>query len=235
MRRGHSIVSIGIAAALSIGPLAANASDIVAAVPGNTVVQDGAGDQLLVACDPAQPDRPCSLPPGAPLALPGWADIKTAKITQIGGGRVDLFIAFYEPVPATPPVPFLAYFWQFQDGCVMPSPTDKEGIRVRWDGDMWSANWFTVTSCNPRTIVQGDPVPFAFTSDGVFVRVSLADLLTLGGPSLNWFAGVRRLSFSHPTFTRTVAVDVAPDVIAFNPAPPPIVITPEDSAPWEPR
>jgi hypothetical protein len=223
------------AASLLVTPLQVNASEIVAFVPGNTVVQDPADDLLLVNCDVSQPDHPCSLPPETPLPLPGWFDIKTAKVTEIGGGRVDFFIALYEPVPATPPVPFLSYFWTFQDGCIDPSPTDKDGIRVNWDGDTWSANWFVITSCNPRTIVHGDPVDFRFTEDGILVRVSLADLLTKGGTPLLWYAGVRRLPFVHPIFTHTVGVDFAPDVTAFNPTPPPILIHPEDPAIWEPR
>ncbi len=226
---------IAAAAVMLTAPLSATASEVVASVPGNTVVQDPAGDLLLMHCNISLPDHPCSLPPNGPLALPDWADIKTAKITEIGGGRADLSIALYAPIPALPPVPFLSYFWTFQDGCLEPSPTDKEGIRIRWDGDMWGANWFVITSCDPRTIVQGDPVEFRFTEDGVMVRVSLADLLTHGGTPLRWFAGVRRLPFVHPTFTRTVAADVAPDVIEFNLSPPPVLINPEDPATWEPH
>ena len=224
-----------LAALVLIAPLAASASDVVASVPGNTVVQDAAADLLLLPCDPSAPDRPCSLPPGAPATLPAWADVKTAKITAIGGGRADLSIALYAPVPANPDVGFFSYFWQFQDGCVEPSPTDKDGIRVHWDGLVWSANWYVVTSCNPRAIVQGDPVDFVFTEDGVMVRVSLADLLTRGGGvPLTFYAGARRLPFAHPVFTRTAPVDVAPDVIRLNPSPPPILIHPEIPARWQP-
>lgn len=226
-----------LAALMLLGPLTGSASTVEASVPGNTVVQDGYGDLLLRHCDPAFPDRHCSLPPNAPLPLPAWLDIKTARITQIGGGRVDLFIALYEPIPAVPSVPFLSYYWQFQDGCVVPSPTDKDGVRVHWDGNTatWSANWFVITSCSPRTIVQGNPVPFVFTEDGVLVRVSLSELLTRAGSSLQWFAGVRRLPFVHPVFSHTVAVDLAPDVLQFNPTPPPGVVNPESSADWGPR
>ena len=223
------------AAVMLTAPMPSSASQVVALVPGNTVVQDASGDLLLVDCNASFPDHPCSLPPGAPLALPNWFDIKTAKITEIGGDRVDLSIALYAPVPAVPPVPFVTYFWQFQDGCFEPSPTDKDGIRVHWDGDIWSANWYVITSCNPRTVVHGDPVRFVFTDDGVMVRVRLADLITRGGAPLEWYAGVRRLPFAHPTFARTVPVDVAPDVVKFNPSPPPILIHPEDPADWEPR
>jgi hypothetical protein len=218
-----------------ISPLTVTASDVVALVPGNTVVQDVADDLLLVDCNILLPDHPCSLPPGAPLALPDWFDIKTAKITEVGRGRVDLSIALHAPVPAAPPVAFVSYFWQFQDGCLVPSPTDKDGIRVHWDGDMWVANWYVILSCDPRAIVQGDPVDFVFTEDGVMVRVSLSDLITRGGAPLDWYAGVRRLGFAHPVFTHTVPVDVAPDVVEFNPSPPPILIHLEDPATWEPH
>ncbi len=240
----HSLPSLvwgGIViAVLLFLPMAALASEVVASVPGNTVVQDPAGDLLLKNCDPSHPGVPCSLPPSAPLALPDWFDLKTAKITEIGKGRVDLHIELYAPIPAAPPYAFVAYIWQFQDGCVVPSPTNKTSISVVWDGDTetWSANWFVITSCSPRTIVQGDPVPFQFTEDGVKVRVLLSDLLPNGpspGTPLLWYAAVRRLPFVHPTFTRTVPVDFAPDVQAFNPTPPPVLIEPEDSATWDPR
>lgn len=225
---------------LSLGGLALAQSFVAAQVPGNTVVQDPAGDLLLKNCDPADPTVPCSLPPAAPLALPGYFDVKTARITQIGGGRVNFFIALYEAVPETPPEGFVAYFWQFQDGCTVPSPTDKDGIRVVWHGDTdtWSANWYVIESCNPRARVIGDPVPFEFTEDGVKVQVTLSDLLANGGTPgapIEWYAGTRRLSFEHPTFTHTVPTDVAPDVSAFNPTPPPEIIHPEEPAIWEPQ
>jgi len=225
----------GLVAWALVAPLASSASDIVVSVPGNTVVQDAGNDLMLLHCDLAFPDRACSLPPGGPDALPAWADVKTAKITAIGGGRVDLQIALYAPAPADPGVPFFSYFWQFQDGCVEPSPTDKDGIRVHWDGAAWNANWYVITSCNPRHIVQGDPVDFVFTDDGVRVRVSLEDLLTRGGGvPMTFYAGTRRLPFEHPVFTRTIPVDVAPDVNQLNPSPPPILIHPQVPAPWQP-
>ncbi len=240
----HSLSSVmwgGIAVLMLLcAPLAAFASEVVASVPGNTVVQDPAGDLLLRDCDQTQANLPCSLPPGAPLALPGYFDVKTAMITQ-AGSKVDLHIELYAPIPAAPPETRVIYFWQFQDGCLPAgSPTDKDGIHVVSDGDTqtWSANWFVITSCNPRTSVQGDPVPFTFTDAGVKVRVSLSDLLaneTSPGSPLSWYAGVRRLPFEHPVFTHTVPVDLAPDVTAFNPTPSPIIIHPEDPATWDPR
>jgi hypothetical protein len=235
-------LAIVAVALFGLSSLALAQSGVVAQPPGNTVVLDAEGDFLFRNCDPSSPNEPCSLPPLAPLALPGWFDIKKAKITEIGKGRVDLLIELYEPIPEKPPVPFVTYYWQFQDGCVVPSPTDKDGIRIAWDGDTetWSAIWYVITSCTPRTVSFGDPVPFQFTEDGVKVRVLLTDLLTKGGSPLLWFAGVRRLPFKHQTFTHTIPVDVAPNVEAFNPNPPPILfLYPEDStepsAIWEPR
>jgi hypothetical protein len=241
MKKRCVIVSAALSATLvSLGGSALAQSVVTAQVPGNTVVQDPAGDLLLKNCSTTSPDAPCSLPPSAPLSLPGYFDVKTARITQIGGGRVNLFIAPYQPIPAAPLEPFISYFWQFQDGCTVPSPTDKDGIRVHWDGDAqtWSANWFVITSCNPRDVVQGDPVTFQFTEDGVKVQVTLSELLENGsspGSPIEWYAGVRRLPFSHPTFTRTVPVDVAPDVVEFNPDPPPALLRPQDPAIWEPQ
>lgn len=227
--------AVGLCTAFSLVPSATQASDIVVAVPGNTIVQDADGDLMPVNCNPSLPNRPCSLPASASPALPAWQDIKTARIHQVGG-RVDFSIATYGAIPATPPVSFLAYFWQFQDGCVHPSPTNKDGVRVLWDGDMWMAHWYTITSCSPRTIEQGAALPLQLTDEGVRVRASIGDLLTeLGSAPLVWFAGVRRMPFIHPVFTSTVAVDVAPDVFAFNPTPPPAFLFPEDSATWEPR
>jgi hypothetical protein len=242
MKKRGLIGLVTVAAMLvGLGGMALAQGGVVTQVPGNTEVQDPAGDFLLRNCSLAAPNEPCSLPPSAPLALPAWFDIKTAKITQIDEGRVELFIGLYAPVPKRPPVPFVAYIWQFQDGCVVPSPTDKDGIRVVWNGSKgtWSANWFVITSCNPRTITFGDPVPFEFTQDGVKVRVALSDLLANGkspGSPLLWYATVRRLPFVHPNFKHTVPVDIAPNVEVFNPSPPPILLTfPEKSATWMPR
>jgi hypothetical protein len=220
---------------LFVVSLAAKPQDV--SVPGTSVVGDAAGDLMPVNCNPAAVNRPCTLPPGASHALPGWQDIRTAKIHQIGKDRLDLSIALHEPLPSAPPAPFLAYFWQFQDGCVHPSPSDKDGIRVLWDGNMWFAHWYVVTGCNPRTVAQGNRIErLDFTEDGLRVRVALAELLTqVGSTPLLWFAGVRRLPFIHPVFTATLALDVAPDVFAFNPAPPPPLVFPEPSAPWERR
>ena len=221
-------------------------SEIAAAVPGNTLVKDPEGDLLLRNCNPTSPGIPCSLPPGAPLDLPGYFDIKTAKITQIGKGRVDLSIALHEPIPLEPPYGFVNYFWQFEGGCVTGEPGDKDAISIAWHGDTktWSANWIVITNCNPRAIAMGDPIPFEFAEDGVKVRVALADLLTATEETgtLIWHAGVRRVPFiytintgSGPVqITHTVAVDYAPDVVELVPAPQ-YIDYPEEPATWEPR
>jgi hypothetical protein len=235
------VLAIAVAMIVGVESLAFAKSGVVAQVPGNTVVQDSQGDLLLRNCDPSLPNEPCSLPPGAPLALPGYFDIKTAKITEIGRGRVDLSISLYQLIPEEPPYPFLSYIWQFQGGCVGPNPQpgDKDAINVVWDADTgtWSAYWVVITNCSPRNLAIGDPVPFAFTEDGVKVRVALSDLLTATDEegTLEWYAAVRRLPFIRPPFTHTVPVDFAPNVQAFNPTPPPILIEPEDPAIWIPR
>jgi hypothetical protein len=206
--------------------------------PGNTVVHDWMDDFLIVECSQDCLDCPCTLPPNAQLPLPSWMDLRKAKITQIGNSRIDLFITLFAPIPETPPVPFLTYFWQFQDGCIEPSPTDKDGIRLNWDGNTatWSAHWMVITSCDPRTIEIGAPVPFRFIADGAAVRVSLEDLIVEAGDPLKWYVGVRRLPFVHSLFSSTFPVDVAPDVIDFDyTTEPPSVIHPEDSATWDTR
>jgi hypothetical protein len=215
----------------------AKGDSVKASVPGNTVVQDLAVDLMLINCDPASPEQICSLPPGAPQDMPAWLDIKAAKITEVGENQVDLSISLYEPVPQNPPVQFVSYYWQFQDGCTEPSPTDKNAIFVYWDGNTntWSGYWSVITSCNPRSVIIGAQVQFKFTDDGIKVRVSLDDLISNESQSLKWYAGVRRLPFVHPKFTHTWPLDVAPRVIDINSSPPPFAIFPEASANWDQR
>ncbi len=245
MKKQYLIVLATVVAMIvGLGSLALAQSGVVTQVPGNTVVQDPEGDLQLRNCDPSHPGISCSLPPGAPLALPGYFDIKTAKITEIGRGLVDLFVAVYEPIPAEPPYPFVNYFWQFEGGCVVRGPGSKDSVGIVWHGDTrtWSANWSVITSCNPRTIEIGDPVPFEFTEDGAKVRVALDDLPMVAGEdeTLVWFAGIRRVPFIYPTspggsvYYNSTGVDYAPNVIKF--LPPPIYITyPEDPALWDSR
>ena len=216
---------------IGLGSLTPVQSGVVAQVPGNTVVQDSQGDLQLWNCDPDHVNHPCSLlPPDAPHDLPGYFDIKTAKITQIGRGRVDLSIALYEPIPTESPFPFVAYIWQFEGGCAVtppPGTLNKAGVQVVWttwpDGiTEWRANWFVITQCTPTRQIDIDEVtvvPFIFTEDGVKVQVLLSDLLTAIDPGepLFWFAAVRRIPFIRPPFTRTVPVDFAPDIEAFTP------------------
>lgn len=229
----------------SLVPAATSASSVVTQVPGNTVVQDGAKDFVLLRANPDFPDRPCSLPPDVPLPLksPPWTDIKTAKITQIGNGRVDLKIVLQEEVPETPPFLFVSYNWQFEGGC-LPGPwiTDKDWITVQWRHGQWQAFWGDIEDCDPRKAERGDDVDFWIDGDTVRVRVQLDDLMLTVAPGveLPWYATVRRLPFIWEkdgiNYTHTTPVDVAPDVIARNPnPPPPWIITPEPPAIWVPR
>jgi len=204
-----------------------------------TTVEDAAGDLLLKNCDSANPSMYCSIPPGV-LPLPGYFDIKTARIAQISGEEVELSISLYAPIPLVPPYPFVNYYWQFQDGCVTPSPTDKNGLTIYWNGttQIWVANWYLLKSCNPITVELGASVLFEFTADGIKVRVALSDLLANGsspGSPLEWHAAARLIPTSHPTFKYTVPVDFSPNVMAFNPTPPPTFVYPEDEATWEPN
>lgn len=226
-------------------------SDIVVEHPGITILEDLSGDLLLRNCNATYPSIPCSLPPLAPLSLPGYFDIKSARITQIGRGLVDLVIKVYEPIPGTPPYGFVSYFWQFKGGCVDPQPGNKDSISIVWkqweDGTWeWRASWYVITGCDPREIEVGDPIQFKFIEDGVKVRVPLDELLTAADPNepLIWHAGVRRIPFiyqppGYPEFPHTAAVDYLPDVIEFLdcglPPTPPCSWEPEDPAIWVPR
>ncbi len=217
-------------------------------VPGKTVVMDYAGDLQLKNCDPYNSEMPCSLPPGAPLGLHAYFDIKSAQITQVvGGEQVDLSIQLYEPIPSQPPYSYISYVWQFAGGCIGGEPGAKDAIIVLWNYPIpqeWTAVWGVIESCDPRVIEvdYAHPLPLTFTPDGLRVRVPLADLLTAADETgtLMWHAAVRRVPFIYITplgtqFTHTTAVDYAPDVFEFNLTPPPPVVQPEDFATWEPR
>jgi hypothetical protein len=235
---------------IGLGSLASvQGSDVVVEKPGITIVQDAQGDLLLRRCDPTYPGVPCSLFPSAqPLpTLPGYFDVRNAKIIQHGRKWVDLFIALYEPIPAEPPYGFIDYFWQFEGGCVEGSNVDKAGVHVGWNGSAWTANWYVIVECRPRRITApGDPVPFEFTEDGVKVRLRLEDLLTAIEPTigyLEWHAGVRRVPFIYPQGCtndcwNTTALDYAPDVLEFLPCTPPsgpCAQNPEEPTTWEER
>jgi hypothetical protein len=240
-----SLILLATVATLLIGLVSlpsVQGSETVVAAHGKTILFELDYDLQLRNCDPAYPNIPCSLPPGAPLYLPDYFDITKAAITEIGRGIVDLSIDLAEPVPAAPPYPYINYYWQFEGGCVNPAPGNKTNIAISWtdwgSGTWeWRAYWYEVTSCDPRTVIQGDQVPFKFTDTGVKVRVALDDLLTAAAPGqpLIWHVGVRRIPFIYPPYINTVAVDFLPDVTAFNPTPPPYNIHPEDFATWENR
>lgn len=234
MKNQSLIVLVTVAATL-VGLSRVEAGSVAAAVPGNTVVVDAADDLQLRNCDPSQKDTACSLPEGAPSALPGYFDINSAKITQIGGGQVDLSMTLQEPVPTSPPQGFVAYIWQFEGGCVDPQRGNKAGVQVVWHSPggipTWDAHWFEIVACSPRQIAQGDPVEFRFTEDGVKVRVALADLLTAMDPDepLIWYAAVRRVPFVYDSYTRTAPVDFAPNVYLLTAG------DIEDPATWVPQ
>jgi hypothetical protein len=242
----HSLIVLATVATLLIGlgSLASvQGSDTVVAVDGKTVLFELDYDLQLRVCDPAHTSIPCSLPPGAELYLPDYFDITKAAITQIGRGMVDLSIDLIEPIPAEPPYPYINYFWQFKGGCVVSAPGNKTSISIvwkDWEGNgtrEWRAYWFKITNCDPRIIIQGEPIPFIFTDSGVKVRVALADLLTARDPdeSLMWHVGVRRIPFDYPPYTHAVGVDYSPDVVEFNLTPPPDIIESEGPTAWVPR
>jgi hypothetical protein len=145
----------------------------------------------------------------------------------------------------------MSYAWQFAGGCVPPVEVgDKAAIAVLWNSparpQQWTAVWSVIEQCIPERVINVDyanPLPLTFTADGVKVRVPLADLLTAadGTGTLTWHAAVRRVPVIYYTDeNKTVqyistAVDYAPDVVEFNPTPPPYVISPEDFATWRPR
>ena len=251
MKKKCVIVLTTVAAmVIGLGSLASvRGSDTVVEIPGITVLEDSRGDLLLRNCNATYTGMICSLHPEAPLSLPGYFDIKSARIAQIGRGLVDLVIKVYEPIPEVPlPYQFIDYFWQFEGGCVALKPGNKDGIRVHWDGSIWTANWYEITSCeDPRRAQLAGNVPFEFIEDGVKVRVRLADLLTATDPGmpLVWHVGVRRIPFQdyqppgYPEFPHTTAVDYLPDVIEFLdcglPPSSPCYWKPEAPANWEPR
>lgn len=239
------------------GLLPALASEPVATVPGNTVVQDDDGDLLLVNLVAGKYGFPCTIPAlGYSEPVPKWLDIKTAHITQLNKNRVKLQMSLQEPVPpeiasGSEPIPFdiggVGYIWQFEGGCIGGVGGAKDSVTVWWNrGEgKWEAYWWVVVSCGPRTIVKGDPVDFRFTDDGVQVEVDLDDLMLAAEDGVvTWYAAVRRLPFIWGGYN-TIAVDWAPNVIAWNPdlLPPswlpdphdPYLIHPEPSATWTPR
>jgi hypothetical protein len=134
------------------------------------VVQDAAGDLLLVECGPRRADTPCTLPVGAARDQPAWLDIWAAQIEQIDAATVELSVTLRAPVPERPAVPVLIYYWQFQDGCTQPSPTDKDGVNVFWNGREWTAHWFVIGGCAPRSVSLGEAVPFRIEKNRVTVR-----------------------------------------------------------------
>ena len=151
--------------AIRVGATAALSAEIVTERPGHVTVADGSDHSLLVNCALEARDRFCSLPPGAPRDQPGWSAIKEAAIEQLDQDTVELSITLAAPPPTAPPG-MLIYYWQFQDGCTAPSPTDKDGVHILWNGRAWSASWFVIGDCKPRRVVQGGRYPIASRKTG---------------------------------------------------------------------
>jgi len=212
-----------------------SASEIVTSEPGLTIVKDAVGDMQLANCERAQQRKPCTIGVGMSRTQPGWVDIESAEIRQVDADTVELSMTLQAPIPKSPSVPVLIYYWQFQDGCNEPSPTNKDGANAFWNGHSWSAQWFVVQSCKPRQVVVGNPIPVRFEDGTVSLRVRVADLVTRQGAALRWFAATRLLVFKHPVFARTLPVDTAPDVVTIDSAHPDKPRHPEQAATWIPR
>lgn len=164
------VVVAGLAGSM-LTPVSAKSGQTVAAVPGNTVVQDPVGDV-----------NPASLPPGA-LPQP-WMDIKTAKITQLGRGLVEFSIALQEPVPAVPPHR-MSYAWLLKLSVPTPPPPEPPDhvIVVRWD--VPTQTWVAFLD-------QVVPIEeFRFSDETVRVRLPLEDLPQWGTDGGYWVASVR--------------------------------------------
>ncbi len=161
------------------GNLVLAASIIVTEHPGISLIQDEQGDLFLVKCDPSNLVNPCSLPPGVPVVTsPPWTDIQMAKAHQVGKKWVDFHIITYGDIPKAPLFGFFSFAFVFNwDYCKTGS---NYGFRVMWKDGVWSANWWTITSCGyPREVKEGDPIfNFIIEGDTVKVRVSVDDLYT---------------------------------------------------------
>jgi len=110
-------------------------------------------------------------------------------------------------------------------------PVKKDALGVTWNGREWAGGWSQIVSCNPLTSTPGDAVKFTISGNTISVRVPLDDLITRSGESIEWFAGVRLIAPSQ-TFPNTISLDLAPDVNAINPNPPPFFLRPHSPATW---
>lgn len=205
----------------------------IKAAPGSTVVEDAQGDFNARACNPAQANQPCTAPANAVAITALYLDIKTARITQPSPRQIEFTIVLYGPPPKAPPYSYLGYFWQFSGGCLggATGPVKKDALGVTWNGREWAGGWSQIVSCNPLTSTPGDAVKFTISGNTISVRVPLDDLITRSGESIEWFAGVRLIAPSQ-TFPNTISLDLAPDVNAINPNPPPFFLRPQSPATW---
>jgi hypothetical protein len=189
----------------------------------------------IVECRPDEAHRPCMVAAPAPRDVPAWLAIARAAIRQTERNMVELSMVLGAPVPPVPDTPLLVYYWQFQDGCVAPTPTNKSGVNAVWNGQRWSARWFVITGCNPRRVAPGDSLPLRFDGSTLTVSVRRADLVTRGGEPLVWFAASRLLPFDDERYPRTFPVDTAPEVVALDPEHPDAPRRPQAPARWTPR
>jgi len=183
-------------------------SIIVAERPGISLIQDEKGDLFLENCEDLT--SPCSLPPWVPETSPPWTDINMVKIQQVGGEWVDFTIITYGDIPQYPPF-FFAFAFVFNFDCAADS---NDGFRVvHFIGGGWSANWVTITSCDPRVVIQGESIPsLTIRGNTVKVRVSIDDLYKTVpyGEPLPWFALARRIGYYTPEGYNTKTIDIVP-------------------------
>jgi len=204
------------------------------AVPGSTVIEDLQGDFIGGACDPAHANLPCSRPQTYSGTPAPYLDIKTVRITHADSTHIELSMTLYGPPPSVPELSSISYFWQFEGGCLgdrtNPS-TNKNALSVGWNGRAWSAHWSQIVDCTTLASVQGDAVEYRVSGDTISVRVLLSDLVRRSGEAIQWFAGVRLVNPA-PQFPNTISLDLAPDVNAVNPSPPPLFLRPHEPATW---
>ncbi|MFC1981561.1 hypothetical protein ACFLVN_04900 [Chloroflexota bacterium] len=226
-----------------MAPAMTTGASRVTQAPGNTVVVDDIDDLILLKAHPIHEDWHCSLPPWVePEEVPPWMDIRNAKITQLGGGRVELSMVLHAPIPEAPPPPFgwLSFGWQFEGGCVTdPLEPQKDNVTVHWkEGVGWWAQWGEIVTCVPREVQVGDSIEdFSITGAVVRVQVELDDLMLAVGSEeelLPWHAATRRLPFvwsltPPESLWKTITVDIAPNRIVLVdpgdwPFTPPVVV-----------
>jgi len=184
-------------------------SIIVVERPGISLIQDEEGDLFLQDCVPGDLVSPCSLPPGVPATSPPWTDINMVKVQQVGREWVDFTITTYGDIPEDSPFWF-TFAVVFDFSCLADR---NDGFRVIYQWGYWSANWITITSCDPRVVIQGESIPsLTIRGNTVKVRVSIDDLyktVPYGDP-LPWLAIARRIGYATSEGYNTKTIDIVP-------------------------